>query len=688
MKLSLWMIFFLAFLIFLSNFFFWGMFQGDRLRNIEEAITGQVEMLEEKFFLLKVRSDTWFEDVNSDAMVWNPKFFRHFSMDGQEHAYSKKTIKGNKKEIKALVQTFCALEKLSAVDKKLITQLMSSILDKLSLVFNSWPFLESATYSAPNFRFVSPWKLFPPPVHLDWVPGLERLGFEYLKGVKANGWQPVFSTEKASNWLLSYVAPHKEAGQVHGFFALTVGPQFFQNNLKKAPSVPGRMILLDSENQQLFFREGKEITLQIAALKEVLPGGFKLLSLVKKSLNKFKYQSISWISGYWVLSIPIKNAPFRVFFYCSSWDLMQQEMKYFLHIVFFEILIFLFLLALNYGVLNRFFLQPLGHLMSHLNQERLGSTLSLGALSGTWSIWARFISTAFQEKRDLIADLENRLQERSSRLRETIAHLQMSQKQIIAQEKLAGIGTLATGIAHELRNPLHLILNFATIARDETKVIAASGVSDAARDSLLEASFRIIAHAEQATALLNHIIFQTRDTEGTMDLVDLGSLVKEYGVWGYQGFLEDVGSLPLIVLFELIEEPVSIVCVSKQMSRAFLNIFRNSFEAVLEKFKTFQEKDLEGGTPYVARIVIRLFIKKSKAILEIEDNGPGIPPSAQDRILDPFFTTKSTNQGTGLGLSMSADFIQRTGGNLGFRSAEKQGTIFTLEIPLASHESS
>ena len=122
MKLSLWMIFFLVLLIFLSNFFFWGMLQGDRLRHIEEAITGQVEMLEEKFFLLKVRLDTWFEDVNSDTVVWNPKIFRHFSMDGQEHAYSKKTIQGNNKEIKALVQTCCALEKLSAVDKKRITQ--------------------------------------------------------------------------------------------------------------------------------------------------------------------------------------------------------------------------------------------------------------------------------------------------------------------------------------------------------------------------------------------------------------------------------------------------------------------------------------------------------------------------------------------------------------------------------------
>jgi signal transduction histidine kinase/ligand-binding sensor domain-containing protein len=279
-----------------------------------------------------------------------------------------------------------------------------------------------------------------------------------------------------------------------------------------------------------------------------------------------------------------------------------------------------------------------------------------------------------------------------------VAHenLKSAQDQLVQQEKLASLGQLTAGIAHEIKNPLNFVNNFSEVSSeliDEVfEELEKLDDSDAKAEIIAILNdvkgnlIKVHEHGTRADGIVKSMLQHSRGGSGKMEPTDLNTLIKEYTNLAFHGMRAGKNPINVTIDLQLDEEIKTVPLVEEDFSRALLNICNNAFDAMRDKVKITSDKDLTGFQnlsgllDYQPKLTIRTKSDKDRVAIEVEDNGPGIPEAIKDKILQPFFTTKKGTEGTGLGLSITNDIIKAHGGSLDIESSAK-GSIFKIYIP-------
>ena len=277
----------------------------------------------------------------------------------------------------------------------------------------------------------------------------------------------------------------------------------------------------------------------------------------------------------------------------------------------------------------------------------------------------------------------NNLQRRKTNkvLENTLTDLKSTQTQLIQSEKMASLGELTAGIAHEIQNPLNFVNNFSDVNKDllvEMKDEMSKGnLADAKEiaNDVIANEEKINHHGKRADAIVKGMLQHSRASSGKKELTDINVLCDEYLRLAYHGLRAKDKSFN--AKFETVfDESIGKVnIVPQEIGRVILNLINNAFYAV-------SEKKINANENYEPTVIVSTKKEGYKILISVKDNGNGIPPTIKDKIFQPFFTTKPTGQGTGLGLSLSYDIVKAHGGELSVETSEGEGTIFKISLAI------
>lgn len=258
--------------------------------------------------------------------------------------------------------------------------------------------------------------------------------------------------------------------------------------------------------------------------------------------------------------------------------------------------------------------------------------------------------------------------------------LQSAQKQLIQAEKMASLGRLSTGIAHEIKNPLNFINNFAEVSGELVEELVDAIETNNKEEiiflmeTLKHNTSKIEEHGKKADSIVRSMMQHARGSKSTFELFDLNDLIDKYVNLAYQGKKNQVQNFYVEVKMFLDPDLRPVKVVGQEISQVLLNIIGNSLDAVWG-LKTKKNGD------YDPEITIATSQKDNYAEIRISDNGPGIPEEIREKVFEPFFTTKPTGEGTGLGLSLSYDIItQGHNGALWFENMAEGGVTFIITL--------
>jgi signal transduction histidine kinase/ligand-binding sensor domain-containing protein len=295
------------------------------------------------------------------------------------------------------------------------------------------------------------------------------------------------------------------------------------------------------------------------------------------------------------------------------------------------------------------------------------------------------------EKEQLQNKVEERtveLKKKSDELEYSLADLKSTQTQLIQSEKMASLGELTAGIAHEIQNPLNFVNNFSEVSTelvDEMNEEIDKGNLTDAKDianDLKQNLEKINHHGKRAGDIVKGMLQHSRSSSGVKEPTDINALADEYLRLAYHGLRAKDKSFNATMKTEFDESIGKINIISQDIGRVILNLITNAFYVVNEKQKVEGERLKAEGKQYEPTIEVSTKRVNEKIEVKVKDNGNGIPPKILDKIFQPFFTTKPTGQGTGLGLSLSYDIVKAHGGELRVETKEGEGTVFIIVLPV------
>jgi signal transduction histidine kinase len=271
------------------------------------------------------------------------------------------------------------------------------------------------------------------------------------------------------------------------------------------------------------------------------------------------------------------------------------------------------------------------------------------------------------------------------KLNQTITSLKQTQSQLIQAEKMASLGELTAGIAHEIQNPLNFVNNFSEVSVELAGELKESILSlnfngqreniSQILDDLIQNQEKINFHGKRADAIVKGMLMHSRTSTGQKELTDLNALADEYLRLSYHGLRAKDKSFMANFRTEFDPAVQKINIIPQDIGRVILNLFTNAFYSVTEK-----RKQLNGD--YEPMVMVSTKMADGKVELKVKDNGIGIPQKVLDKIYQPFFTTKPGGQGTGLGLSLSYDIVTKGhGGQISVDTKEGEFAEFTIRLP-------
>ena len=290
-----------------------------------------------------------------------------------------------------------------------------------------------------------------------------------------------------------------------------------------------------------------------------------------------------------------------------------------------------------------------------------------------------------EEKEKLIMQqnemLEQKVEERTSALKET-------QSQLVQREKMASLGELTAGIAHEIQNPLNFVNNFSEVNNELIEELQSERLKvKSERNEKLENEIitdikqnldKINHHGKRADAIVKGMLQHSKQTSGVKEPTDINALCDEYLRLSFHGLRAKDKNFNADLKTDFDESIGKINIVPQDIGRVLLNLFNNAFYAVNEKLTA-------NGSPltdnYKPTVSIQTKKINDKIEIRVEDNGNGIPQNIVDKIFQPFFTTKPTGEGTGLGLSLSYDIVKAHAGELKVEAKENEGSEFLVQLP-------
>jgi two-component system, NtrC family, sensor kinase len=262
-----------------------------------------------------------------------------------------------------------------------------------------------------------------------------------------------------------------------------------------------------------------------------------------------------------------------------------------------------------------------------------------------------------------------------------LQELQSTQAQLVQAEKMASLGELTAGIAHEIQNPLNFVNNFSEVnteLSEELEHEAEKGNIDEIKmiaKDIKENSEKINQHGKRADAIVKGMLQHSRLSTGVKDAADINKLADEYLRLSYHGLRAKNKEFKATMQTNFDESIGKINIIPQDVGRVLLNLYNNAFYAVNEKNKTEH-------TGYEPTVSVSTKNAGNKIFISVKDNGNGISKKIFEKIFQPFFTTKPTGQGTGLGLSLSYDIIKAHRGEIKVETKEGEGSEFIIELPL------
>ncbi|GAB3639804.1 sensor histidine kinase [Spirosoma arcticum] len=342
-------------------------------------------------------------------------------------------------------------------------------------------------------------------------------------------------------------------------------------------------------------------------------------------------------------------------------------------------------LLIALGILTFFFVYEefVGQLPVHYDLQKKSMYL-FGANIGIIVV-LYIITVAFNQEKNRAIDS----------LIEKNEQLLATQNQLIQKEKMASLGELTAGIAHEIQNPLNFVNNFSEISQEMIEEIqderkkAAEERDESLHDELLGDLARnikkITHHGGRASAIIHSMLEHSRTSAGERQPTNLNALCDEYLRLSYHGLRAKDKSFNATLLTDFDATLPEMTIVPQDMGRVLLNLFNNAFYAVQQHQK--ESGSTDNGKAYRPTVWVstKALTKGLGAVISVRDNGTGVPDAVKDKIFQPFFTTKPTGEGTGLGLSLSYDIVTKGhGGEMRMQSVEGEGTEFIIRLPVVA----
>ncbi len=286
-------------------------------------------------------------------------------------------------------------------------------------------------------------------------------------------------------------------------------------------------------------------------------------------------------------------------------------------------------------------------------------------------------------------DLAEKVQERTTELETSLDILKATQNQLIQSEKLASLGELTAGIAHEIQNPLNFVNNFAELSVDIAKDLNAEMNKLAVDKEYVEELLadltsnqeKVMHHGKRASSIVKGMLEHSRIRTGVKEWVDINKLADEYLRLSYHGLRAKDKSFNADFKTNFDENLPKIEVIPQDMGRVLLNLLNNAFYAVYQRKQLSESSKL--SETYTPSVFVSTQQLDNQIIIKVKDNGTGMPESVRAKIFQPFFSTKPSGEGTGLGLSLSYDIVTKGhGGTLDVESTEGVGTEFIVRVPI------
>jgi signal transduction histidine kinase len=324
--------------------------------------------------------------------------------------------------------------------------------------------------------------------------------------------------------------------------------------------------------------------------------------------------------------------------------------------------------------------------MEKAYQNKIKMYALLGGLIVLLLAAAMFYRNSVNQKKSRIL-----LQHQKNELEQSLRQLRTTQTQLVQAEKMASLGELTAGIAHEIQNPLNFVNNFSEVSTelvDEMKSEIKKGNYDEVNviaDDVKQNLEKINHHGTRAADIVKGMLQHSRSSSGVKEPTDINALADEYLRLAYHGLRAKDIDFNATMKTDFDKSIDKINIIPQDIGRVILNLITNAFYAVNEKSK-------QGIAEYEPTVSVVTKKVNHQVEIRVTDNGNGIPPNILDKIFQPFFTTKPTGQGTGLGLSLSYDIVKAHGGELkvetltteaaALAGKEGAGTTFIISLPL------
>ena len=308
----------------------------------------------------------------------------------------------------------------------------------------------------------------------------------------------------------------------------------------------------------------------------------------------------------------------------------------------------------------------------------VGARDEIGRLTEDFNRMTHSLRLAEASLRDYADTLEGRVAKRTAELAASLEDLKAAQAQLVQQEKLASLGQLTAGIAHEIKNPLNFVNNFAGLSQELVAELATE-TDPEERQAILEDlkanAAKIESHGRRADAIVRSMMEHARSGGGERQLVDLNALVKEYAGLAHHGMRARHPEATVSLDLQLDDAAGTVELAPQEIGRVLINLLDNAFDAVRQR-----ARETEGD--YTPTVTVATQRDEAGVQVRVIDNGMGIAPEVAAKVFEPFFTTKPTGQGTGLGLSMSYDIVTLGhGGTLAVEGLPGEGATFTMTLP-------
>jgi two-component system, NtrC family, sensor kinase len=298
----------------------------------------------------------------------------------------------------------------------------------------------------------------------------------------------------------------------------------------------------------------------------------------------------------------------------------------------------------------------------------------------------------------------NRQKQKTNKVLETtLSNLKSTQAQLVQQEKLASLGQLTAGIAHEIKNPLNFVNNFSEVSMELIEEIKEERAKkQETRDETLVDEIlgdiqsnlgKIHEHGSRADSIVTSMLQHSRGGSGKKEPTDLNALIKEYVNLSFHGMRAGKNPINVDIVLDLDPELREVSLMKEDFTRVVINLCNNAFDAMREKVKMYHVPSMPAGKAgtkyqegvqsevnYIPKLRVSTILEKGRVRISFEDNGPGIPDEIRDKILQPFFNTKKGTEGTGLGLSITNDIVKAHGDTIIINSEPGLGVVIKINL--------